>query len=86
MEFTPYAANAADARLVFSLTCSGNGTLTVGMEQAGALLSGWGTLACGDLEKLITLPSGQPYELHLVPAPGEGLRLVDYVLTVLNEP
>ena len=86
MEFSPFAINASDASLVFSLTCSGNGSLIVTMEQAGIPLTGWGTLACGDLLKLITLPAGRPYEMHLVPAPGEGLQLVDYVLTVQNMP
>lgn len=84
--FTPFAANAASARLIFSLTCSGNDTLTVEMEQGGSLLSGWGNLACGDSDKSISLPAGPSYELHLVPAPGAGLRLVNYVLTVQNEP
>ena len=86
VEFTPYAFNAVDAQLVFSLACSGNGTLTVEMWQGGAPLSGWGALACGDVDKAINLPAGQAYELHLFPAPGAGLRLVNYVLTVQNNP
>jgi len=86
VEFTPFAINARDARLVFSLNCSGNGKLIVALEQAGAPLSGWGTLACGDLNKLITLPAGQPYEMQLVPAQGDSLQLVNYVLTVQNMP
>ena len=84
--FSPYAVNGPDARLVFSLACSGNGTLTVELWQGGSMLSGWGTLSCGDVDKLILLPAGQAYELHLAPAPGQGLRLVDYVLTVQNQP
>ena len=86
VEFTPYAINASQASLLFSLTCSGNGTLTVTLERAGASLAGWGRLACGDQNKLITLPAGQPIELQLVPAPGDGLQLVNYVLTVENLP
>ena len=86
IEFSPYAVNAAEARLVFSLTCTGNGTLTVEIRQGGSLLSGRGTLSCGILGELITLPAGQTYEIRLAPAPGEGLRLVDYILTVQNEP
>ena len=86
VEFTPFAINASKALLVFSLSCSGNGSLTISMEQAGAPLSGWGTLACGDQNKLITLPAGQPIELTLVPAPGDGLQLVNYSLTVENMP
>jgi uncharacterized protein YraI len=86
VEFTPFAINASNAILIFSLTCSGNGSLIVSLEQAGAPLTGWGTLACSDLNKLITLPAGQPVEMHLVPAPGQGLQLVNYVLTVQNMP
>jgi uncharacterized protein YraI len=86
VEFSPFAINASDASLVFSLTCSGNGSLTVTMEQAGTPLTGWGSLACGDSNKLITLPDGQTYEMQLVPARGEGLQLVDYVLTIQNMP
>jgi uncharacterized protein YraI len=84
--FTPYAINAAAARLVFSLTCSGNGALTVEISQGSFLPSGWGTLSCGDLDKTVMLPAGQGYTLHLAPVPGAGLRLVDYVLTVQNKP
>ena len=86
VEFTPFAINASDALLVYSLTCSGNGSLIVTIEQTGTPLTGWGTLACGDSNKLIKLPAGQSYEMHLVPAPGEGLQLVDYVLAVQNMP
>ena len=86
VEFTPYAANGTDARLIFSLTCSGNSTLIVEMWQGGSLLSGWGTLACGDFEKSVTLPAGQLYQIRLAPASGESLRLVDYVLSVQNKP
>ena len=86
LAFTPYAINGPDARLVFSLACSGNGTLTVELWQGGSMLPGLGALSCGALAELIMLPAGQAYELHLVPAPAEGLRLVDYILTVQNLP
>ena len=86
VEFTPFAINSGNASLVFSLSCSGNGTLTLTMEQAGTPLTGWGTLACGDMNKSIVLPAGQPIEMQLAPAPGQGLQLVNYVLTVQNEP
>ena len=86
VEFTPFAINSSDAMLVFSLSCSGNGTLTVAFEQGGATLTSLGSLACGDLNKLITLPVGLPYQLHLVATPGDGLQLVNYVLTVQNIP
>ena len=86
VEFTPYSVNASDARLIFSLACSGNGTLNVALWQDGTLLAGWGTLACGDLNKLIPLPAGRVYQMHLAPIPGDGLTLVNYVLTVQNTP
>ena len=86
VEFTPFAINASDAMLVFSLTCSGNGSLVVTMEQTGKALTGWGTLTCGDQNKLISLPAGGAIELQLVPGPGDGLQLVNYVLTVQNMP
>jgi hypothetical protein len=56
------------------------------MEQAGTPLTGWGTLACGDQNKSIVLPAGQPIKLQLAPASGQGLQLVNYVLTVQNMP
>lgn len=86
VEFTPYVAGGTEARLTFSLACTGNGTLTVELWRGGPPLSGWGTLECGNLEKLITLSAGQPYQMRLAPAAGDGLRLVDYVLTVQNKP
>ncbi len=86
VEFTPYAAGGADARLIFSLSCSGNGALTVELWQNGSLLSNWGTLECGDAEKPVTLPAGQACLLRLSPEEGEGLRLVNYTLTVQNKP
>lgn len=85
LEFTPYAVNSLDARLVFSLACTGNGTLTVDISQAGTPLQGWGNLVCGDQDKVILLPAGQAVTLQLAPAPGQSLRLVDYVITVRNE-
>jgi uncharacterized protein YgiM (DUF1202 family) len=86
VEFTPYAASGTNARLTFSLTCSGNDVLTVELWQGGSALSGWGGLECGDLEKPVTLPAGQAYQIRLAPTAGNGLRLVDYVLTVRNRP
>jgi len=85
LEFTPYSVNAPDARLVFSLACSGNGRLSVEISQGGIPIPDWGTLACGDREKIILLPAAQPLVLRLAPSPGQGLRLVDYVITVRNE-
>jgi uncharacterized protein YgiM (DUF1202 family) len=86
VEFTPFAVNASNAMLVFSLTCTGNGTLTVTLEKAGSPITSWGTLACGDHSKLITLPAGHALEMELAPAPGQGLQLVNYDLTIENMP
>jgi uncharacterized protein YraI len=86
VEFTPFAVNASNAMLVFSLTCTGNGTLAVTLEKTGSPIAGWGILACGDQNKLITLPAGHPLEMELAPAPGQGLQLVNYVLIVENMP
>jgi uncharacterized protein YraI len=84
--FTPFAINSTGARLAFSLACSGNATLTVELWREGSPLSGWGTLACGNPDGLLALPADQEYELCLAPAPGAGLRLVDYILTLRNLP
>jgi uncharacterized protein YraI len=86
VEFTPYATTGTIARLNFSLACAGNGTLAVELWQAGARLSGWGALACGDAEKPILLSAGEAYEVRLSPAPGDDLRLVAYTLTVQDNP
>jgi hypothetical protein len=86
IEFTPYAAIGTNAHLDISLACTGNGTLAVELWQGGTPLSGWGTLACGETGKSILLPAGQVYLMHLSPAPGDGLQLVAYTLTVKNNP
>jgi hypothetical protein len=84
--FTPYSTSGVNARLTLSLTCAGNGSLTMELWQGGTQLSGWGALACGETGKTILLPAGQNYLVHLVPVAGDGLRLVAYTLTVQNYP
>ena len=86
LAFTPFSATGTNARLIFSLTCTGNGTLEVELSQGGNLLSGWGTLGCGDEGKTILLPAGQRILMHLAPVPGDGLQLVTYTLAVQNNP
>lgn len=86
VEFTPYSIGGTSARLEFSLACTGNGRLTVDLRQGGTQLSGWGSLACGDLAKPILLPAGQVYLMRLAPVPANGLQLVAYTLTVQNNP
>lgn len=86
IEFTPYAAGRVSARLTISLTCSGNGTLAVELLQNGVPVPGWGTLQCGDRDRLLTLPAGGSYVFHLSAAVGNTQTLVAYTLTVRNEP
>jgi hypothetical protein len=86
VEFTPYTASGTNARLNFSLACTGNGTLTVELWQGGTLLSGWGALACGEEGKSILLSADQDYLLRLAPAAGDAIRLVAYTLTIQNNP
>jgi len=86
VEFTPYSVGRPDARLNLSLACTGNGALTVELWQGGKVLPGWGALDCGETRKPILLPAGQVYLIQLVPAAGEGLRLIAYTLTVQNNP
>jgi uncharacterized protein YraI len=86
VEFTPYTLSGTNAQLTFSLACTGNTTLAVELLQGGTLLSGWGSLACGEMGKSILLPAGQVYQMRLAPAAGDGLRLVAYTLTVQNNP
>ena len=86
VEFTPYATGGINARLNISLACTGNGILTVKLWQGSKLLSGWGTLSCGEMGKSILLPTGEVYQMSLTPAAGDGLRLVAYTLTVQNYP
>jgi uncharacterized protein YraI len=86
VEFTAYSASGTKASLESSLACTGNGTLVVELWQAGTRLSDWGALACGDVEKPLLLSAGQVYQMRLAPTPGDDLRLVDYTLTVQNNP
>jgi hypothetical protein len=86
VEFTPYTTGGTNSRLTFGLACTGNGTLTVELWQGGSLLSGWGSLACGDAGKSILLPADQEYLIRLALAAGDGLQLVVYTLTVQNNP
>lgn len=86
LAFTPFSSVGTNAALVFSLTCTGNGSLMVEFSQAGKLLSGWGTLGCGDKEKILLLSAGQLILVHLVAVSGNGLQVVAYTLDVQNNP
>ena len=81
IEFTPYAAS-----VTFSLSCSGNGTLQVELWQGGSLLTGWGSLSCGDQAKVVSLTAGLPYQVRLTPVAGTTLQLIQYQITVRNGP
>jgi uncharacterized protein YraI len=84
--FTPFSATGINARLVFNLTCTGNGSLTVILLQGGRQVSGWGSLVCSDFGKTLVLPAGQPILLHLAAVSGDGLQFVAYTLDVQNNP
>jgi uncharacterized protein YraI len=84
--FTPFTYEGTTARLEMSLTCAGNGDLTVELIQNGAAMANWGSLACGDESVSITLETGQEYLLHIQPTAGASLRLVTYTLTVQDIP
>lgn len=86
LQFTPFAITGTKARLNLSLACTGNGSLTVEIWQAGVPLSGWGSLACGDHGKSIQLPVDMEYTLHITPIAGSVLQLVGYTITVQNQP
>jgi len=87
LEFTPFASlPGARARLVAGLSCTGNGSLRLELWGSGALISGWGALACGDVDRLLSLPPGIAYQLRLLAEPGDGLQLVFYTLNLENLP
>ena len=86
VEFTPYSASGMTAHLIFGLACTGNSALNVELWQQNALLTGWGSLSCGESSMSVLLTAGQVYQLRLSPAPGAGLQFVAYTLTVQNKP
>lgn len=86
VEFTPYASGGTSARLSLSLSCSGKGILRGEIRQGGASFPGMEALRCGDEDRLVYLPAGLPYQIRLAVEAGGGLRLVQYVLTVRNDP
>lgn len=87
LEFTPFATlPGAQARLLASLSCLGNGSLRVELWKSGALFTGWGSLACGDSDRSLSLLPGGAYQLRLLAEPGDGLQLVLYTLRLENLP
>ncbi|MBM3150704.1 MAG: hypothetical protein FJZ96_00630 [Chloroflexi bacterium] len=85
--FTPFASQAGKAaRLSLSLSCGGSGELQVHLLQNGTDVEGWGSLECGDRDEPLLLAAGAAYQFRLEAAPGAGLRLTPYTLTVRNLP
>ena len=86
VEFTPFSSlPGSQARLLASLACQG-GSLRIELWQAGAVLGGWGELACGDTGQSLSIPAGSAYQLRLLAAPGDGLQLISYTLVMENLP
>jgi uncharacterized protein YgiM (DUF1202 family) len=84
IQFTPYSPQSGQtAPMLASLTCIGNGTVTIELWQDGAPLDNWGTLACGSSEGPLNLSGESTYLLHIGAAEGSGgLQYVQYTLTV----
>jgi len=84
VQFTPYSPQPGQtAPISLNLTCDGNGTLNVELWQAGAPLTGWGTLVCGGKSGALVLSGDSTYLLILSVAEGAGdLQSVLYTLTV----
>jgi uncharacterized protein YraI len=87
IQFTPYAPQSGQAvTLYVSLTCAGNGRITVDLWQGGSKLLEWGKLNCGDSEKQLVLTSGLPYLFRLTIIKSSKLTYLNYTLTVRTGP
>jgi uncharacterized protein YraI len=87
IEFTAYTSSgSASATLYASLSCRGNGTLIIELWQNGSALAGWGSLACSDIGRNLVVTPGIPYLLRLRAAPGNGLKYVEYTISMKNNP
>jgi uncharacterized protein YraI len=87
LEFTPYSSlPGQEARLVLSLNCRGNEPLDVELLQNGTPLQGWGSLECGQAYQPLLLPTGTAYILHVWASSSGPLVLVQYTVSVENEP
>ena len=81
IQFTPYSIAA-----IASLTCIGNGKLSVELWQNGSQLQNWGSLDCGESDQL-SLSPGQPYLMHLIAIPKGGeLEIVHYTISIYTIP
>jgi len=88
VQFTPYASTAGQtAMLYINLACLGNGALSVELWWNNQPLQGWGSLACGESGRPLTLTGGQTYLFRLrAEESSGGLRYVNYTLTVQAAP
>ncbi len=77
IQFTPYNAGVSA-----SLTCAGNGTLSVELWQNNAPLQNWGGLSCGE-SKVLEVNAGQSYLMRLVAhSVSGGLEYTHYTLNL----
>ncbi len=80
IQFTPYGST-----VIVSLTCSGNGTPKVNLQQNGAQVQ-WDRLACGET-KQVNVSSGQAYLMSLTALSNSGqLEYVHYTLSIATSP
>lgn len=86
VEFTAYASGSNAAALIASLSCRGNGKVNIELWQNGQPLSGWGSLACGEIGRSLVVTPGIPYLLRLRAAPGSGLQYINYTITIQTNP
>lgn len=87
VEFTANAPSGKTSVTLFAnLSCRGNSVLIVELWQNGKMLSGWGSLTCGDIGRNLVITPGIPYLLRMRATPGNGQQYVNYTLTIKNNP
>ncbi len=81
IQFTPYNTSVSA-----SLTCAGNGILSVELWQNNAPLQNWGRLSCGE-SKVLNLNAGQSYLMRLMAhSVSGGLEYTHYTLSLSTTP
>ena len=87
VEFTANAPSGKTSVTLFAnLSCRGNSALIVELWQNGKMLSGWGSLTCGDIGRNLVITPSIPYLLRMRATPGNGMQYVNYTLTIKNNP
>jgi uncharacterized protein YraI len=89
IEFTPASKPSGQATTInASLSCEGNGSLTVELWRDGKPVSNWGGLTCGQYDRPLHLTSGQAYLIRLRAKASSGSELlyVTYTLTIGTPP